>query len=161
MSLRKGMTCRFESKEIIKTPQNMTKEQLAKNLNGREFGDEIFESEEREAEASGLVVIFGYSDDNTEFRGAISDEVGCYNGATLLLHSRGVLPRHDDCCACDFCGYKAAAEKCAKVEALWCEEPGYSWTYKTEVPHATFEIVEDGEKYCRGIVIDTVSLPSI
>lgn len=139
----------------------MTKEQLAKNLNGRESGNEISDAEEREAKASGLIVIFGYSDDNAELRGAIRDEVGCYSGATIKLHSRGILADHEERCDCAFCGYEAAAKKCASVQALWCEEPGYSWTYKTEVPHATFEIVEDGEKYCRGIVIDTVSLPSI
>lgn len=139
----------------------MTKEQLAEKLNGREYGNEISEAEEREAKASGLIVIFGYSDDNAELRGAIRDEVGCYNGATIKLHSRGILADHEERCDCAFCGYESAAKKCASVQALWCEEPGYSWTYKTEAPHATFEIVEDGEKFCRGIVIDTVSLPSI
>ena len=139
----------------------MTKEQLAEKLNGREYGDEISEAEEREAKAAGLVVIFGYSDDNAELRGAIHNEVGCYNGTTIKLHARGILADHEEQCDCAFCGYEAAAKKCADVQALWCKEPGYSWTYKTEVPHATFEIVEDGEKYCRGIVIEASALPSL
>ena len=139
----------------------MTKEQLAEQLNGREYGAEISEAEEREAKAAGLVVIFGCSDDNAELRGVIHDEVGCYNGAAIKLHARGILADHEERCDCAFCGYEAAAKKCATVQVLWCKEPGYSWTYKTEVPHATFEIVEDGEKYCRGIVMEATALPSL
>jgi hypothetical protein len=37
------------------------------------------------------------------------------------------------------------------IDAVWCEGE-YSWTYKTNIPHATFDIWEDGEKYCKGIV---------
>lgn len=29
---------------------------------------------------------------------------------------------------------------------------GYSWIYQTDIPHATFEIVEGDDPYCRGIV---------
>lgn len=50
-------------------------------------------------------------------------------------------------------------QKSAKsIEALWCKEDGYSWTYKTEIPHATFEVVEDEEPYCRGIVFALADL---
>ena len=27
-----------------------------------------------------------------------------------------------------------------------------SWSYLTDIPHKTFDIMEDGEIYCRGIV---------
>jgi len=134
---------------------------MAEQLNGREYGDEISDGEELAAKEAGLIVIFGYSDDNVELRGVIHNEVGCYNGATIKLHARGVLGEHDTGCDCSFCGYEAAAGKCADVNALWCKEPGYSWTYETSVPHASFEIVEDGELYCRGIVIEAKSLPSL
>jgi hypothetical protein len=138
----------------------MTKEQLAEKLNGREYSDEITAAEEREAKAAGLVVIFGASDDLCEFCGAINDEVDCYNGGSVKIHAGGVFhPTHD--CDCDFCGYKTIAAKCATIEAVWCETPDISWTYKTTLPHATFEIVEDGEKYCRGIVISVADLPKL
>ena len=45
------------------------------------------------------------------------------------------------------------------MKAVWGEE-GYSWTYETAIPHATFEILEDEEKYCRGIVFDIKDLAS-
>ena len=36
-----------------------------------------------------------------------------------------------------------------------------AWTYRTDIPHETFMIYEDGEPYCRGIVfnIDDVKQP--
>jgi hypothetical protein len=36
---------------------------------------EINKAEERQAKDAGLVVVFGYSDDGVELRGAIHDEV--------------------------------------------------------------------------------------
>ena len=47
------------------------------------------------------------------------------------------------------------------IEALWCDddikdENGglITWTYKTDIPHETFMIYEDGSSYCRGIVFN-------
>lgn len=139
----------------------MTKEEIAGKLNGREYGSEISEAEEAECKALGFVVIFGYSDDNVELRGAIDDEVSAYGGAIVMLHRGGVLAPHDHRCDCVFCGYEKVANKCAKVKALWCKEPGYSWTYKTCIPHATFEITEEGSHHCRGLVIDIKDLPEV
>jgi hypothetical protein len=53
---------------------------LAALLTGREYRQEITRAEEADAKAAGLVVAFGASDDLLEFRGAIDDEVGCYDG---------------------------------------------------------------------------------
>lgn len=46
----------------------------------------------------------------------------------------------------------------AKITAIW-DNYGYSWTYKTTIPHETFEIMEGEQKYCRGIVFSTDDLP--
>lgn len=60
----------------------MTAAELAALLNGREYRKEMSRDEEQVAKAAGLVVVFGASDDLMELRGAISDEVGCYDGGT-------------------------------------------------------------------------------
>lgn len=139
----------------------MTKESLAEQLNGREYRDEITKDEEVQAKDAGLLVVFGYSDDNTEFRGAVNDELGAYEGGEYLLHHGGVLPKDEDHrCDCNYCGYEAKAERCLTLSAVW-QSGGYAWIYKTKVPHATFDIMEDGEKYCRGIVIDMKDLPPL
>jgi hypothetical protein len=129
----------------------MTKEGLAAQLNGREYAYEIITKDEaKEAQANGLVVVFGLSDDLMEFRGAIRDEIGAWNGTTAILTPDGLLENecsHDDC---PYAAKIAAAAK-SKIEAIFDSE-GYAWVYKTDIPHSTFEVMEDGEKYCRGIV---------
>lgn len=128
----------------------MTKEKLAAMLNGREYGNEITQEEENAAKAAGLVVVFGYSDDNAELRGAIYEEIGVADeGSEIFVNKTGLLTNE---CENEECPYLEELKKqCAVIEPLWDKE-GYSWIYKTAIPHATFNIVEDGEKYCRGIV---------
>jgi hypothetical protein len=124
--------------------------ELAALLTGREMDKEITSAEEKQAKADGLVVVFGASDDLMEFRGAIHDEVGCFNGGTAYVTPAGLLTND---CNDDRCPHFAKLrDKAATIQAGWCEEEGYSWTYSTETPHATFEIMEDGEPFCRGIV---------
>lgn len=127
----------------------MNAKQLAAVLNGREYRAEILREEKLMAKAAGLVVVYGYSDDGMTFSGTISDHVGCLDGGTAYLTSAGLLEND-----CDHdCPYFAKEQaKAETIEALWCAESCYSWTYKTSIPHETFEIVEDGEPYCRGIV---------
>lgn len=92
--------------------------------------------------------MFGASDDLIEFRGAIHDELGA--PTTAYLTSEGLLQNECDSSECPH--FEKMKAKAATIEALWCKEEGYSFTYKTDIPHETFEIVEDGEPYCRGIV---------
>jgi len=135
-----------------------SKETLAAQITGREYTEELTSQEEQQARMSGLVVVFGASDDLTEFRGAISDEAGANDGATHKIDKDGIVPDwdtvgHDD--EEEVAKYMARKKgKTATIEALWCKEGEYSWTFKTELPHATFEIVEDGRPYCRGIVFN-------
>ena len=138
----------------------MTKEELAAKLDGRGYRSEITQEEEEQAKAAGLVVVFGASDDLMEFRGAIYDEVGCYEGGTASINRKGLIENgcDNDDCPC----YLDKIEKAAKVEAIW-GETGYTWIYKTDIPHATFEIEREGskvmgEKYCRGIVFSVSSI---
>jgi hypothetical protein len=124
--------------------------EFAKMLDGRKHNNEISKDEEKKAKELGFVVVFGYSDDNMEFRGAIDDEVGCYDGGNAYITKYGIL---EDCkCECEH--YQRAKDNSTIIKALWCNEDNYSWTYETTIPHATFDILEDDEKYCRGIVFD-------
>jgi hypothetical protein len=129
----------------------MTKEQLAEMLNGRQYGDEINMDEARQARADGLVVVYGASDDLMEFEGAITDEFGCYDGGTAYLVGGKLLGEHDEDCECKFCGFAEELEKAKSIKAIWDTKP-FSWTYETDIPHATFDIWEDDQEYCRGIV---------
>ena len=143
----------------------MTKEQLAEKLNGREYLDEITDEECAAAKAAGLVVIFGYSDDNVELRGAIKEEIGMWDGGTLYLHQGGVLD-DPDAVDCDRClkRLKEEQKKCVAIGCCWDANP-YSWLIKPDtdgsIPFAPFEIVEGKEKFCRGIVVELNVLPSL
>jgi hypothetical protein len=128
--------------------------EFAKLLNGRERGNELTREEEKQAKELGYVIVFGASDDLAEFRGAIEDETDCYDGETIHMDKNGVF---EDCDS--DCKYALAAKGlCKVIEAIWCDDGVYAWTYKTDIPHAIFDIMEDGEKYCRGIVFDIKSL---
>lgn len=110
----------------------MTLKEFAQMLDGREYGHEITKEEETLAKELGFVVVFGYSDDNAELRGAINDEIGCFDGGVL---------EHEDLPDV--------------IYAKWCDrEIDYTWSYKTSIPHETFRIYEDGEYWCIGIVCD-------
>ena len=129
---------------------------FANMLNGRSEGSELTVKEQEQAKQLGYVVVFGYSDDNAEFRGAIDDEAGCFDGGEIYLDSNGIF---EECG--EECKYSdAAKEKCKVVEAVWDGSDGeYAWTYKTDMPHATFDILdEEGNKWCSGIVFDVKSL---
>jgi hypothetical protein len=133
----------------------MTKEKLAEQLTGSEYPLRISKETASAANVSGLVIVYGASDDLMEFEGAIYDELGAWNGTTALLDAEGLLPERESIDNDEELERYFQRKKTAKtIEALWCQEGAYSWTYKTDIPHASFEVVEDGEPYCRGIVLE-------
>lgn len=142
----------------------MTKEQLAEILNGNIYGHEIDKDEERAALKAGLVVVFGYSDDNVELRGVFQEELSAYEGTTFRVNARGVAPTwgeneekdYDDAKAF----FDAQALPGADIKAVWNDKGNPCWAFETTIPHATFDIMEDGEKFCRGIVFSVADLPA-
>ena len=100
------------------------------------------------------MIVYGASDDLMEFDGVIHDEIGCNDGGEAIIVDGKLWEM--ETCDCDHArkADEEAERRGKKIEALWCAEGGYSWTYKTDIPHCCFEVVEDGEPYCRGIVFD-------
>jgi hypothetical protein len=142
--------------------KNLTAEQLAETLNGNEYGNEIAKEQAQLAKENGLVVVFGYSDDNIEFRGAIDDEIGCYDGGEIFFTKEGKQIDEDDM---EVLEKHNAVPPLNKIEAIFGttydrgegDEP-CSWKYETEIPHSTFRIMEDGELYCVGIIFNISDL---
>jgi hypothetical protein len=134
----------------------MTKEQLAELLNGREYRYEITDKEAVEASNSGLVVVFGASDDLMEMRGAIYEEFGCYEGGDILFTKKGKEVTDE---------LKEKIEEIEEELDIKINVPVnkitasyYPWTYETNIPHSTFDVMEDGEVYCKGIVFSITDL---
>lgn len=128
--------------------KDFTKEELATLLNNREYRHEVPDDLGRIAAENKLVIVFGASDDLCEFRGAINDEVDIGMG-TIPIEKDGVLRNECDERNCPY--FAKLIKRASRIEAVW-GEACIDWTYKTDIPHTTFDIYEDGEVYCRGIV---------
>ena len=138
----------------------MTKEEFAAGLDGVvSYGNELDDYARKTAKENGLVVVYGASDDLMEIDGAIRDEADVYEGGVVYLNSEGVLscPDCEEWRKCPY--YLREREKAKWIAAVWCpEDSAASWKYNTEIPHATFRVVEDGELYCIGIVFSEEDL---
>lgn len=131
----------------------MTKEELAKQLDGIEYGVDIRKDLLKQANASGLVIVYGASDDLMELEGAIIDEGSCYQGEIFRIDKEGLLPDRDQIDDDDELERWFERKKTAKkLGAVWCAPGEPAWTYSTSIPHATFNVIEDGDVQCRGIV---------
>lgn len=143
----------------------LTKEELAARLEGREYGEEITDDEAIEAASAGLIVVFGASDDLIEFRGAIDGEEGA--PGTVWIDANGIQTLCED----DFYllirepeNEDAMRELAAKIQARLAALPITAerrsrWSYETEIPAARFSVMEGGEPYGDGLVIDVRDLP--
>lgn len=118
----------------------MTPSEAAEALNGNQYREEGSRELFEEMKQNRLVAVFGASDDIMEFRGAINDEIGAWDGTTVWVTKEGHIYT------------EMAYAHGYQIDALWCAEEDISWTYKTLIPHKSFLIMEDDDVYCRGIV---------
>lgn len=136
----------------------MTRDEAAAELNGNEYASEGSKDLWARMKESGLVAVFGASDDLMEIRGAVDDELGAYGGGTAYFTKSGMI---ENKCPDDECPYYLAALSVgSSVDALWDHEHPYSWTIDSEIPHSKFVIKEDGEPYCQGIVFALADVPA-
>lgn len=132
--------------------ENVTAKELAKMLDGAEYGLDDCAKEIELAKENGLVIVYGASDDLMEFCGAIYDEADVYGGRTVRINKTGVVNQMaGECALCPF--YREAMAKFRAIKAVWCPEgTDFTWIYETDIPHEVFRVLEDGEHYCLGIV---------
>jgi hypothetical protein len=133
----------------------MTAKELAQQLNGLPYPFRAPADLVAKAKAEGLVILYGASDDLMKLVGAFNDEVDCYNGGTGEVDAKGVLPSFEDLEGEDkatFRKYFQREARASSIRALWSAEPGYLWTYLTDIPYEPFELLADGRPLCRGIV---------
>lgn len=143
-----------EHKPLSLENAKFTAKEMASMLDGGEYLKETSEAQEKLSKDSGLVIVFGYSDDNVELRGAIDDEIGAFDGTTIEIVKEG-----DEFKAESVNKYPKNDHNA--IYAEWCEatmedEYGFpkriTWSFRTDIPHETFMIYEDEEPFCRGIV---------
>jgi len=151
-----------------------TTKELAEFLNGKTEKEIDVTKISIKAENSGLVIVYGASDDLIEFRGAIFDEGNCDAGGEVVFTKKGVISNYEDCVNAikelEDNGYDIECLKVQhnKINALWCPNgifdkygnniENISWAYKTKIPHYQFNLMKDGEVYCIGIVFSIKDL---
>jgi hypothetical protein len=123
------------------------------------YGDSIPHAAIEMAASMGAVIVYGYSDDGVGVEGAADDQGGAYGGNTLWLDREGFLPINEDLTLQD--DEPATVEQCRKIvqrfdsavklKAIWADS-GIAWRYEVGVEHRNFEIIEDGEVWCEGVV---------
>ena len=125
--------------------------QFAKELSNTVGSDDrwfdLTPSQKEFCKAHDIVVVYGYSDDNVEFDGAIREEVGAWEGAEIYVDTNGPI----EPCECECKYYKAAMKNAKRINAFWYLD-GWAWEFRTDIPHETFEFYSDGEPFCKGIV---------
>jgi hypothetical protein len=137
----------------------MTKEELAESLNGLEYGEDIPQDLLEAARDSALIIVYGRSDDIMEFDGAMYDESYVSGWDVVKFDRKGLIPEWDDIEKDELQEVREYLERIdgeipSEIKVMPEGNEGYFWSYETDIPHSTFEILEDGERYCRGIVFD-------
>jgi len=107
--------------------------------------------------------IYLQSDDLMELDGAIYDEGDCYEGGAFKITKSGILQSFDnlkdnDATEEEFQEYFKLKSLANEIEAVWSDYDG--WTYETDIPHCTFNIRNECEVCCVGIVFSLTDLRS-
>ncbi len=135
-------------------------ESIAGMLNNTEY-DEVLRGAEFKntllaVARLGCVVAFGISDDLAEFHGAWGDEFDAYGGKVVYISKGGPIINRCEDEDCPY--YKEEIEMGTPIKFVWRASGDYAWTIETDIPHRTFDILEDGEKFSRGIVFSVEEL---
>ncbi len=126
----------------------MTMDEAAAQLNGSQYLKEGSKALFQAMASSRLVAVFGGSDDIVYFAGASDEELGARNGSVYHVGPEGLMTNP----CVDGCPYHAKLlEGAVTITAVWYRD-GISWQYETAIPHVTFDVMEDDDLYCRGIV---------
>lgn len=133
----------------------MNKKELAELLNGRKYREEITSEEEKKAKDNNLVVVFGASDDLCEFRGAIDEELGAWDGNSFKVKKKKLSVKELGGRNVGWIENKVEGKNV--INQIWApqdeeQQTIASWKFQTEIEHETFKIYDDYELYCIGIV---------
>ena len=135
-----------------------TVDSIVESFNGLSYND-VDPSKEmcQSLAADGIVIVYGASDDLVEFAGAIQDELG---GPGKIYLSRAGL--YYSSCDDEDCPHESVIiRKHSVIVADWCKDPGVCWSFTTDIPHKSFDIIEDGEVFCRAIVFNLKDVPEL
>lgn len=138
---------------------------LADNLNNRQYRYETSISLEKFAKDNNLIIVFGASDDLLEFRGAFEEEFGSseelyFNKEFTIIsnHNKIKLDEKNIEIKDYFINihrFDFEVELKNKITQEWCpKDLDTSWRLSANFPYKTFNVFDEKELYCVGIVFD-------
>lgn len=139
--------------------------QIVSQLDSIEYPVKIDESVIQQAKDNNIVIVFGASDDLIEFRGAICDENSVSGIDVTLIDNEGTLPIDENGAIKDFDDLVnihdlrklvSRFDKSIAVTSYWQPDDGSNASWSYSVPEGVewepFNVMEDDELYCVGIV---------
>jgi len=144
----------------------MNLKEWAEKFNNMEYGSNNIRDAQDELEADGVIAVMGASDDLCELYGDISDEFNCYNGNKLYWVGNGFCSETEKdnfLCVVDN-EYPIFFEKCQAIFNKDCsyinikEGTNCQFEYETNIPCERFNVMEDGNLYCSGLLFYTKDL---
>lgn len=119
----------------------MTKDELAKKLDGIDYLEIHRRMEEFSVRYPEFLIAVPYSDDLIITSGAIFDEFGAFEGVKLNVVEGKIVGSNNEY---------------GDIIAIWDDYT--AWTLNSNKIHASFDIVDDGFEYGNGIIIDKLDL---
>lgn len=155
------MSASLNSAELL-TPGER-RDAMAKALNGCSYCNLPWALVQR-AKAERLLIVVGESDDIVSLYGVVNDEAS----SSFMVGPSGIQPslssmleeclervsrygEGDQTARKQLTDWVSANSQSGVVTANYPDEHG--WSFKTELDHACFEVIEDGDVQCVGIVL--------
>ena len=124
--------------------------ELAQRLVGTKYPIYFKDEDIMFAKANGLVIVSGYSDDSCYLEGVICEEVGCFGGGEVFFINGEISY---------ISGYESFTKEqlnsIVRLKIEWgSPNEKFTWTYKfnQKIPVEKFEVYDDDEAYCEGII---------
>ena len=146
IELKYRMDKNMENKE-----KNLLLEEFTKKLNNVEYEDlyRVIKENTKFAKENNIVIVYGISDDLLEMEGAFFEEYSAFDGTKIYADlEKGLFVQEDDIKELE---NKTKNDFPYYLNAFWCKNE-IPWTIETNIPHKTFDILEDKEIFSRGIV---------
>lgn len=140
----------------------MNLKEWAEKLNNMEYRSDSLLENDKQLKEDGVVAVVGASDDLCELYGAIHDEYDCYNGTILYWNGKDFFTETQKD---DFLGYvdNEYPEFFEMCQKLFKDDVMYikisdgrdcQFEYETNIPCEWFNVMEDGELYCKGFIFN-------
>lgn len=138
---------------MMKT-QLFTAKQFANIISLRDFFEGLSDPEIECAKRNGLVIVYGYSDDLIELKGAIQAEGECFEGGDFHLikeDGKWKLVRGEGVC-------NTISAKWYNRLSLTDNGDIIPWSYETDISHEKFLANNGGDIFCEGFVFNVKDL---